>query len=326
MEERLRNAPCGFLSINENGCIEEVNETFLDWMEYKKENLIGKHIESLLPMSTRLIFHSYFFPNINLHGYIEELFISCRNASGQSIPFLLNARYTEWKGEKIIDCILVQMKKRMDYEQELRVTKRKMEEAYIEKGQALAKLEQIYREIEKTQAELLAVNSNLIELSNTDKLTGLKNRRFFQEKLEEQIWLYHQEGTPFSLQIIDIDYFKKVNDTYGHQVGDIVLGKLARILESCARVTDIVARFGGEEFTILLPHTDAGESKILAEQLNQAVVKAIWEEVGSLTVSIGVATFTEKDNETSILVNADRALYTAKRNGRNRALHFDELE
>lgn len=137
MEERLRNAPCGFLSINENGCIEEVNETFLDWMEYKKENLIGKHIESLLPMSTRLIFHSYFFPNINLHGYIEELFISCCNASGQSIPFLLNARYTEWKGEKIIDCILVQMKKRMDYEQELRVTKRKMEEAYIERGRHL---------------------------------------------------------------------------------------------------------------------------------------------------------------------------------------------
>lgn len=91
-------------------------------------------------------------------------------------------------------------------------------------------------------------------------------------------------------------------------------------------MNDIVARFGGEEFTILLSHTDAGESKILAEQLNQAVVKAIWEEVGSLTVSVGVATFTEKDNETSILVNADRALYTAKRNGRNRALHFDEIE
>lgn len=326
MEERLRNAPCGFLSINESGYIEEVNETFLDWMEYKKEDLIGKHIENLLPMSTRLIFHSYFFPNINLYGHIEELFISCRNTSGQSIPFLLNARCTEWEGEKVIDCILVQMKRRMDYEQELRITKRKMEEAYIEKGQALSKLEQIYREIEKTQAELLAVNSNLIELSNTDKLTGLKNRRFFQEKLEEQIRFYQQEGVTFSLQIIDIDYFKKVNDTYGHQVGDTVLGKLARILESCARMNDIVARFGGEEFTILLPHTGAGESKILAKQLNQAVVKAIWEEVGSLTVSIGVATFTEKDNETSILVNADRALYTAKRNGRNRALHFDEIE
>lgn len=326
MDERLRNAPCGFFSIDEQGYIMEINQTFLEWTGYEEGKLIGKHVESILPMSTRLIFHSYFFPNIHLYGHIEEAFVYCSNSSGQSIPFLINARRREWNGEKVIDCILVQMKKRMDYELELRSTKRKMEEAYIEKEQALAKLEQIYREIEKTQAELMAVNSGLIELSNTDKLTGLKNRRYFQEKLEEQIQLYEQEGHAFSLLIIDIDYFKKVNDTYGHQIGDVVLVKLARILESFARPTDIVSRFGGEEFTVLLPRTDCSMAKALAEQLNHIVEQATWEETGRLTVSVGAATFTEKDTEASILVNADRALYAAKRSGRNSAFHFDELD
>ena len=279
-----------------------------------------------LPRSTRLILHAYFFTNINLHGHIEELFINLRDADGKSIPVLLNARRDEWNGHRVIDCIVVQMKKRMDYELELRSAKRKMEEAYAEKEQALARLEQIYLEIEAKQAELLAINSGLVELSNTDKLTGIRNRRFFQEKLEEQIDLYRREGVSFSLLIIDIDHFKQVNDTYGHQVGDVVLVKLAGLLADGVRPEDVVARFGGEEFTILLPGTGADKSKGMAEQLNRMVEQAAWEETGSLTVSIGAATFSEQDTEASILVNADRALYASKRNGRNRATHFHELD
>lgn len=325
MDERLRNAPCGFFSIQEDGCVAEVNETFLHWMEYEEEELLGKHIESLLPRSAALVLHSYFFPAINLYGCIEELFINLRNADGQSIPFLLNARQTETKGKRVIDCIVVQMKKRMDYELELRTTKRKMEEAYREKEQALAKLKQIYYEIENKQAELIAINSGLRELSHTDKLTGLKNRRFFQEKLEEQIQLYSQKGTAFSLLIVDIDFFKQVNDTYGHQAGDNILVHLANVLENCARPDDIVTRFGGEEFTILLPQTTAGEAKALAAQVNRAVEQTVWGEIGGLTVSIGTSTFTDTDTDVSILFNADQALYAAKRSGRNRTVHFDEL-
>ena len=326
MNERLRNAPCGFLSLTEKGIVVEVNHTILDWLGYREEELLGRHVECLLPRSTRLILHAYFFTNINLHGHIEELFINLRDADGKSIPVLLNARRDEWNGNRVIDCIVVQMKKRMDYELELRSAKRKMEEAYAEKEQALARLEQIYLEIEAKQAELLAINSGLVELSNTDKLTGIRNRRFFQEKLEEQIDLYRREGVSFSLLIIDIDHFKQVNDTYGHQVGDVVLVKLAGLLADGVRPEDVVARFGGEEFTILLPGTGADKSKGMAEQLNRMVEQAAWEETGSLTVSIGAATFSEQDTEASILVNADRALYASKRNGRNRATHFHELD
>lgn len=325
MDERLREAPCGFISINHDGYITEVNQTFLEWMGYAKEELIGKHLEYLLPISNKLIFHSYFYPSINLYNHVEELFISLKNGSGVAIPFLMNARQYEKEEIKRIDCILVQMKKRIDYELELRSTKRKMEEAYLEKNAALAKLEQIYKEIEKEQTELMAMNSSLVEISYTDKLTGIKNRRFFQEKLEEHIHLFHYEEKPFSLLIIDIDYFKKVNDTYGHQVGDIVLMKLANILQNFVRPDDIVARFGGEEFTIILSNTSSSEAKQLAEQLNLVVEQGEWGEIGGLTISIGIATITEQDTETSIILNADQALYASKENGRNRATHFSAL-
>lgn len=325
MEVRLKEAPCGFISFDHNGYINEVNNTFLEWMGYKQENLLGKHIESFLTMANKLIFHSYFYPNINLHGYVEELFINFANHTGESIPYLMNARRFRQDGNDVIDCSLVQMKKRIDYELELRTTKKQMEEAYLEKNRALAKLEQIYLEIEKKQIELMEINSDLVKISNTDKLTGISNRRFFQKKLEEQIVIYRTEEKTFSLLIIDIDHFKKVNDTFGHQIGDIVLAKLANILKIQVRTDDIVARFGGEEFTIILPDTNVEEAILIAQKLNRTIEVAEWTDTRNLTVSIGLATFSENDTEDSIVKKADQALYVSKEKGRNRATHFRNL-
>jgi len=180
MEKRLNYAPCGFLSINHEGIITDINQTFLQWMGYKQADLINKHIEILMSTPNKLIFHSYFYPSINLNKHIEELFISLKHHDGLSIPFLLNAKlFTENKLE-YIDCILVKMKKRIDYELELRSTKKQMEAAYTEKKQALAKLEQIHLEIEQKQAELLSMNASLVELSETDKLTSLKIEGIFK--------------------------------------------------------------------------------------------------------------------------------------------------
>ncbi|MBY3618956.1 sensor domain-containing diguanylate cyclase [Acinetobacter sp. CUI P1] len=324
MNDRLRYAPCGYVSITHEGLIIDVNQTFLDRMGYKQVDLVHKHFESIMSTANKLIFHSYFYPFINLNGQVEELFINLKDSEGNAIPYLLNGRRFECEGVEIIDCILVQMGKRIDYELELRSAKKQIEVAYWEKDQALAELKRIHLEIEQKQAELLEMNAVLVELSNTDKLTGLKNRRFLQEKLEEQIVRYGRDQAPFSLCIIDIDHFKKVNDTYGHQTGDYVLEKLASILKLQSRKEDIAARYGGEEFVLLLPNTDITESKTIAENLRQSIAYSTWE-MGQITVSIGIATFIPSDSETTLLQKADQALYTSKEQGRNRVTHSIDL-
>jgi len=324
MDKQLNYAPCGFLSITHEGIITEVNQTFLKWLGYEQADVLNKHIEFLMSTPNKLIFHSYFYPTINLHKCVEEFFISFKHLDGISNPYLLNARlYTEDEMERI-DCILVKMKKRIDYELELRSAKKQMEAAYIDKDRALAKLERIHLEIEQKQAELLEMNATLIELSVTDKLTGLKNRRFFQEKLEVQFAIFDETAKSFSLFILDIDHFKIVNDTFGHQVGDEVLVQLAQILKTQAPSEDMVARYGGEEFVVILPETEQDEAKEIAEYLRWAVEHAKWQ-TGKITVSIGIATATLKDSEATILKRADEALYVSKENGRNRVTHCRDL-
>lgn len=324
MDKRLNYAPCGFIAITHDGMMIEVNQTFLEWIGYERVDLLHQHIELLMSKPNKMIFHSYFYPTINLNDHVEELFISLKHRDGTAIPFLLNGRkYIVGEAESI-DCILVPMKKRIDYELELRSAKKQLEAAYLEKDQALAKLEQLHLEIERKQNELLSINATLVELSVTDKLTGLKNRRFFQEKLEEQLAIFDETAQLFSLLILDIDHFKKVNDTYGHQVGDEVLAQLAQILNAHARQDDVVARYGGEEFVIILPETDVDTSRRIAEQIRRVVEQAQWQ-TGKVTISIGIATVTEEDTDATILKKADQALYISKENGRNRVSTFECL-
>lgn len=323
MEKRLNEAPCGFITLNKQCKIISINKTMSGWLQKALCELKDQHIEVLLSSANRLIFHSYFYPTIQLKGEVEGMFIQLKTAD-DALPFLLNAKRFTVDGEEIIDCYLLPMKKRIDYELELKQAKQLSEAAYVEKERALLELQHLHDEIEQKQLQLMETNAHLLALSNTDKLTGIANRRLFQEQLDSFIDRFNRTGKTFSVLLLDIDFFKKVNDTYGHLVGDIVLKELAQLLTKEARSQDVVARYGGEEFVVLLPDVEVEESNEIAWAYNRSVDEKIWPEIGALTISIGAATFKEGYVADSVLELADQALYKSKQDGRNRVTHYDQ--
>lgn len=161
----------------------------------------------------------------------------------------------------------------------------------------------------------------LDRLSTTDKLTQLHNRTKLDEVLEEAGKQAKRYGTPpLSIILTDIDYFKRVNDTYGHQAGDRALVQFAKIVRENIRDSDIVGRWGGEEFLIICFHTDVEGAKCLAEKLRSAIESTKIEKVGTITASFGVAEFMPNDDVDNLLGRADDALYAAKAQGRNRVV------
>ena len=166
--------------------------------------------------------------------------------------------------------------------------------------------------------KLRALNRKLEKLSITDRLTGLFNRLKLDEVLESEVARAPRSGQPFSVILIDIDHFKAVNDQHGHQTGDQILIDLAEILRSGTRATDFVGRWGGEEFLIVCPYTDAASACQLAENLRQTIQDHRFPVVAQKTASFGVASFRQDDTVREIVSRADTALYAAKAAGRNR--------
>jgi diguanylate cyclase (GGDEF)-like protein len=161
------------------------------------------------------------------------------------------------------------------------------------------------------------------ELSITDGLTGLYLLRYFKQRLKEEFFRAERTNSPLSLIILDIDHFKRINDTFGHPIGDTILAYVAERVMSNARKVDLTARYGGDEFVILLPDTSPDEALLLAERLHQTISKDfVTLPDGTsihLTVSVGVATYpTHAATTDELIKRADEALYWIKSHGRNR--------
>lgn len=171
-------------------------------------------------------------------------------------------------------------------------------------------------------------NQKLEFLSRTDKLTGLNNRGYWQERQEEEFAKYKRHSEPTSLVIFDIDHFKKVNDTYGHQTGDEVIRECAQTLLSCARDIDVCGRYGGEEFVVLLNNTDAKGAFTFAERLRSRIEKLTVtydKYVVKFTISLGVCELTSTiKSAKEWLEFADQGLYKSKEGGRNQTTIFSQ--
>ncbi len=183
--------------------------------------------------------------------------------------------------------------------------------------------------LEKLTRELEEKNKKLDNLANIDGLTGIYNHRYFQNVLEQECKRATRNNSSLSLLLIDIDHFKKVNDTYGHQVGDFILAEFSRTLLSNIRQYDVLARYGGEEFVIILPETSVADAFIVGEKLRAIIESAVFQdnqEKYQVTASFGLSgsiPATEDNfNKNTLISQADQALYEAKEKGRNRVVGY----
>ncbi len=157
------------------------------------------------------------------------------------------------------------------------------------------------------------------EQAVTDGLTGLYNRRYFEEALEKEVQRARRQKQPFSIIGIDLDFLKKINDTYGHNYGDLAIKTIANVLKANARSVDVPARIGGEEFNVLLPGISSQGAMIAAERIRKTIENTEIDTIGHITGSLGVATYFEhSENIDELLELTDQAMYTSKRNGRNK--------
>lgn len=194
-----------------------------------------------------------------------------------------------------------------------------------EYGNLLRHLRQLAKLSDRAAVELTASNLELLDKVYIDALTGVNNRRFLSENLKPVINSIARAGGMLSVMMIDVDNFKKYNDTYGHSMGDTCLKSIAQTIKTCiSRSSDFVVRYGGEEFVVVLPYTDECGARLLAARL----LESIWltciphsnnNSIGYVTVSIGITSgyAVHSMNEEEFIKRADKALYVSKENGRN---------
>lgn len=193
------------------------------------------------------------------------------------------------------------------------------------------KLQNSLTEQKKMATKLQALNRELEERALTDDLTGLANRRAFDEELEREVERAKRLNQPLCLLMLDVDRFKNINDTHGHQAGDRVLAEVAQIIGKNARGCDLPARYGGEEFAVILPHTPLAGAKIAAERLRKCIedLAVVYEgKTLGVTASIGVSVLEKPERPRAGIMTireADDALYAAKEAGRNRVMGSDDL-
>lgn len=160
--------------------------------------------------------------------------------------------------------------------------------------------------------------------ASKDPMTGLNNRRSMDEHIAHESKIAMRYGNPLAMLVLDIDHFKRINDTYGHKAGDCLIKALADILKNTARATDYIFRYGGEEFVMLLPNTTPEGAHMVAERIRETIEECeclCHGEIIKMTASIGISTLTSRDKDDSLFLRADSALYKAKQSGRNQVRH-----
>lgn len=313
MDEQLNLAPCGYFVLNKELEIVEMNETLRTVLEL--DDVV--HFQELLTLPSRVYFQTYFLPAISVHKQVREMYLNFK-VNGHTVPVLVNVN--ERNG--LYEGIVVKINTRNEYEAQMLAARKNAERIQKETDLANTKLLEILLDVEKKQQELELLNAALEKLAAHDELTGLYNRRVFQRELALAVQGVQAKEQPgFSLAILDIDHFKKVNDIYGHTIGDKVLVELTHKMQKIIQKPHLIARIGGEEFTIIIYEANPNKAVAIAEKLREYVAVEPWESIAA-TISLGITSFKEDDTANSLFTRADDALYESKRNGRDRVTYL----
>ena len=255
----------------------------------------------MLTLSLRMVFTP-------LRGLRDALFSLASN-EGEELEYLPKTNRIEF--DEVIDGFNLTLRKLKRIISRRSQAEAAAREATHATNEALA-------QVKVAQEELIETNRRLEQLTVTDSLTGLSNRFKLDQVLEGELNRSRRYSSDFALVLMDIDHFKSVNDTNGHQVGDKVLVELAQMLADGIRNVDIVGRWGGEEFLVICPDTKIDGALGLAEKLRHAIAEHSFPVVGNLTASFGVTCFNPGDSIQLMMARADDALYLSKKMGRNR--------
>ncbi|MGE5389594.1 MAG: diguanylate cyclase [Deltaproteobacteria bacterium] len=281
----------GIMSITtlEEGRFIDVNKSFCQKTEYERNEILG-HTSKELGIYAEIERRDEFINYLKDQGRVRDFETILLSRSGKQIIGLLSADIIRIGTDTYLLVNATDITERRGMEKELE-----------RKNQELEKLNQILQ----TQA-------------NTDDLTGIYNHRFIFQRLREEVERADRYHLPLSIMMLDLDYFKRINDKFGHQVGDIVLTRVAQTLKQTLRLIDIAGRYGGEEFMVILPQTSLEDAVQVAERIRERIAGISLEGIHPrVSISIGVASFNE-ESESELLARADRLLYLAKANGRNR--------
>lgn len=208
---------------------------------------------------------------------------------------------------------------------ELKAYRERVEQINIQLNKEILNGLKMQEELEASKAALEEMNRKLYEKATKDALTKLFNRRKMTDLIEYEYDRAQRNTLPFSIIITDIDHFKKVNDTYGHDCGDVVLAEVSKTLMSMVRKQDQVGRWGGEEFLLLLPETDTEGALTLAEKMRSKIEESAYccgQTELKITMTFGISSFSDKKTDKTVIKEADLALYDGKNNGRNRCVAY----
>lgn len=276
--------------------------------------IIGFALMSIIPLlSAGYLLVTYVFPNVPLS---EIASISLIFVISTIIAFL-----GFWVAKDLINPIL-KLSKWARLVKDGDVTQR----LYKDREDEIGEIFDFFNDVtEKLQLDMEKIR----ELSVTDELTGIYNYRYFYTNLEKEINRIKRYSQSLSLTIIDIDYFKRYNDTYGHLVGDLILKEIAQLFKKNSRTVDILARYGGEEFVFILPSTSEVQASMFAERLRRQMEEHRFASEGipqecKVTISVGVAEFKDGDTVEQLINKSDHALYRAKESGRNKVCSFSD--